>query len=325
VQESGIPHAPRKIVKADRLPVMLSEGKSLELNIYLREDTCAAIDLAMRGSTLGPKESSRQLREAYAVTDTAVRYLQFMANYKDGLFRPDRCDVYEPIREVFDPQDLKAPARWLSQVSGRVMLKKLKPFRYEGFVENMRHPDIWVGNSKIPMPSVPDPVFVTEWCFWLDRRILKKMALETVRQFFIDLFLETHGDYGFLTPEEDHKTKNYVSQPTRTGTSYFFEGDKLEEGLPGIYWGNIFGKIYVDWFGRDKMLTVPCHYREELPDGSFYIQAEEDIFYLQYPFGMEADARIIKHLGAEAFYDINDRGKKCLLPPIIIASRGQQT
>ncbi|MBU0985148.1 MAG: hypothetical protein KKA42_14835, partial [candidate division Zixibacteria bacterium] len=72
-------------------------------------------------------------------SDEAERLLKFVAEYDSGFYCPEKCDVYEPVREVFNPADLSDPVRWLSQASGRVLIKKTKPFRYEGYVENHRH------------------------------------------------------------------------------------------------------------------------------------------------------------------------------------------
>lgn len=84
-----------------------------------------------------------------SLKDVTGRLLRFMATYDDGFYCPEKCDVYEPIREPFDPDDLSVPIRWLSQTSGRVMMKRTKPFRYEGFVENMRFSNYWIDGNPV--------------------------------------------------------------------------------------------------------------------------------------------------------------------------------
>jgi len=292
----------------------MSERSLLVLKAYSRVDTCSDKVLELRSLRLSPKEYVRRMREIKGASPNALKYLQFLSEYKDGLFRPEKCDVYEPIKEIFDPEDLATPAWWLSQPRGRVMVKKRRPFHYEGFIDNMRHAEIWIGGSKTPRPLPPDPIFVIELCLWLDMKALKVLGPEAIIQFFIDFYLQIGGEYGYMAAYDDHRLKNYRAVPTQIGTSHRFEGDNLEKCLPGIFWINIFGGPYVDWFGKQKLAETPCFRHQELPDGSQYIQAAEDVMYYQDPAGAERDRHIIEHLGSDAFYDISIPDKVCRMP-----------
>jgi hypothetical protein len=292
----------------------MSQKRSLVLKSYSRIDTCSDKTLELRSFELPPKEYSRRLRQIKEVSPIALKYLGFLSEYGEGLFRPEKCDVYEPIKEIFDPEDLAEPASWLSQPWGRVMIKKRRPFCYEGFIENKRHPAIWVGDSKVPKPRPPDPVFLTELCLWLDVKVLKVLGADAIIQFFIDFYLQIGGEYGYLAADEDHHLKNYRAVPIDIGISHRFEGDNLEKCLPGIFWVNIFGGAYVDWFGKQKLAKTPCFRHHELPDGSHYIQVAENVMYYKDPDGVEQDNRILQHLGPDVFYDIKDPDKICRVP-----------
>lgn len=268
----------------------------------------------MRDLGLSPKEYSYRLRQIKEASPIALDHLKFFSDYKEGLFRPEKCDVYEPIKEIFNPDDLTTPARWLSQPRGRVMVKKRKPFYYEGYIDNMRHSEMWINDSQVPEARPPDPIFLIELCLWIDMKALKVLGAETVIQFFIDFYLQIGGEYGYMAADEDHHLKNYRVVPIDIGISHRFEGDNLEKCLPGIFWINIFGGAYVDWFGKQKLVTTPCFRHEELPDGSHYIQTAEDVMYYRDPAGVESDNRILQHLGPDAFYDIKLPDKICRVP-----------
>ena len=182
----------------------MRERSFLTLNSYSRLDTCTEGTLELRNLALPIKEYGRRLRRIRGTSPIALDQLTFISTYKDGLFRPDRCDVYEPIKDVFDPSDLATPALWLSQPRGRVMLKKRRPFYYEGFIENRRHQRIWIGGSQEPEPLSPDPVFLTELCLWFDMKVLRVLSEETVIEFFIDFYLQLKGEYGYLSIPHMH-------------------------------------------------------------------------------------------------------------------------
>ncbi len=296
---------------------MAKELRHLALDVYSRLDLSSEKALSLRDMNLSIKEYGQRWKQTEFTSEPSLRLLKFLAEYDDGFYCPEKCDLNEPIIKTFDPNNLSPPVRWLSQPFGRVMVKKAKPFRYEGFVENCRFSNLWERGVSQPLPRGPDPVFLTEWCLWLRTKLLKLKSLQDVRHFFIDLYLVSEGDYGFLTMEQDHKDKNYLVRRVRGGTSSQFVGDNLEKCLPGVYWGNIFGSLYVDWFGRDKFDTLPCYYKEELADGSYYVQSSDDLDYFEKPHSINFVEQITDHLGRDAFFDIRDPFRRCKVPPYI--------
>jgi hypothetical protein len=166
----------------------------------------------------------------------------------------------------------------------------------------------------VPEPVRPDPVFRTEWCLWFRTKLLKIKSSEYLRRFFIDLYLVSEGDWGFLRTEQDHQNKNYLVTEAKSGTTARFVGTNLEHCLPGVYWANIFGRDYVKWFGEEKFADLPCYCKEKLADGSYYVQSSDDLYYFEKPDAVNYVDAIKQHLGPEAFFDIHNPDRKCKVP-----------
>jgi hypothetical protein len=301
---------------------LINRIPNITFQIYSRLDLTSMNYLDIRDRSLSPKEYSRCLRDTEFASKSSERLLQFIANYDHGFYCPEKCNVYEPIRDTFKPSDLSIPIRWLSQASGRVIMKKLKPFKYEGFVENHRFSNHWINNNKVPEPRPADPIFLTEWCLWFQIKLLEIKPIDEIVRFFIDLYLVSEGDYGFLTMQEDHENKNYLIMTDPNGETYSsFIGDSLEQCLPGVYWANIFGRLYVKWFGENKFRTLPCYRRDRLSDGSYYVQCSNDLFYYKKTDVVSYEKEIINHLGKDAFFDIREPDKICQVPEYIKLKR----
>ena len=52
-------------------------------------------------------------------------------------------------------------------------------------------------------------------------------------------------------------------------------GIDLRRGIPDIFWANFFGPEYVEAFGRDRLISAPCHKIEELSDGGIIVFLSE--------------------------------------------------
>ncbi|NOU74269.1 hypothetical protein GC098_23215 [Paenibacillus sp. LMG 31458] len=78
----------------------------------------------------------------------------------------------------------------------------------------------------------------------------------------------------------------------------FGEAENLRVIHPELHWINLFGKPYIELFGRDKLLSAPCYHVEELNKDVIALQLTENPFE---PIP-EEDRRLVKqHLGEEAF------------------------
>lgn len=297
--------------------------ENLSLEIYSRLDLTSKKSLQIRELRLPSKEHRKQIQATRFESKSAKKLLKFMAEYDQGFYNPEDPKLSNSNEKSSCKSYPEPPLRRLSQVGGLVEFKKTKPFRYFGWVKNRRLSEIWEGDGITPyMPDAKDPLFTTEWVFWFRSKWLKLKSASQVKKFISDLFLVTEGDFGFMTMEEDHKNKNFlVVKRKDDGESTRFVGENLEQCLPGVYWVNIFGKLYVDWFGEDKFKTLPCFYKEKLRDGSYLVQVAEDLNYYKTPEGEKAVQEVIDHLGRDAFFDIKDPFRRCAVPDYIRQNR----
>ena len=122
--------------------------------------------------------------------------------------------------------------------------------------------------------------------------------------------------HGFVAHEQDWITKNYFGLPTLVagGHKVSTGGLRLEQGLPGIYWANLFGSQYVEFFGRDRLYSVPAYYREKLHDGGLLVLTAPSPLDYQQPEVLTVQEAIIDHLGRDAFFERANPTKPCRAP-----------
>lgn len=159
--------------------------------------------LELRESKPSPKEYSSNIQQLEISNNNSKNILKFIANYDNGFFLPEKCDAYEPIREKFNPNDLKAPISWLSQPGCAVYLKKIKPLKFEGVIENHCLAMVWDENG-VPLSmnkgsyAERDPYYLGEIWLHIDEKIIKLKSQNYLFEFFLKLFENIKGEYGFI-------------------------------------------------------------------------------------------------------------------------------
>lgn len=242
----------------------------------------------------------------------AEKLISSLVQYRSGLFTPERCDTHEPIQERLASDDISEPIRWLSTVGGRVFFKKTSPFKYEGFLKNRRGEPIWVEKSGVRAvdPKSADPIFLTEWCIWMDRAFERQRPLSELVDFTETLFEVSQGDYGFLALEDDYESKNLL----RTQRSTMFVGTDPERGIPGIYWVNLFGPSYVKWLREERLVSIPSIQLRHLDNGGILFRAYENPSDYSNEIGVQCVIETKKRLGSDRFFDIKEPNRSCLVP-----------
>ena len=91
-------------------------------------------------------------------------------------------------------------------------------------------------------------------------------------------------------------------------------GGTPEWGLVDIYWMNLFGPPYVEFFGEEKLLTAPCYRRERLPDGGFLILTSPSPLLHDKPETKKLETALKDHLNNDAFFDRSNPEKKLRAP-----------
>ena len=211
-----------------------------------------------------------RLSSLFALTPESAReQIRVLSEFQDGIFRPDMCDVYEPIREVFNPQEIDEPVRWLSRPGGWFQFKKRKPIRVEGFIRNHRFQQTWISESRgAPLvevaPKISEPKFLTSWSVRIDRKAVEKCGVGVLKRFLCEMFVASKSEYGYMTTETDYKSKHFsavrTESPVTNGEYIVTEryiGCDPADGVPGLYWINIFGAQYSKWI-QLGMHSIPA-------------------------------------------------------------------
>lgn len=248
----------------------------------------------------------------------AERQIQALSGFENGVFRPQKCDTSEPLKEAFNPEDIAEPIRWLIQPGADFKFKSTKPFKTEGFISNRHYPPMWTREKPngplVPVkPKHPEPRFLTSWTMWIDASSLQKVGADLLIRFATQMFREAEAEYGFLTTESDHESKNFlVTELPSGGTSSKFVGTDPEWGVPGLYWLNLFGPRYAAWLG-DGLDTVPGTV-ERLEGGGVSLRFNALPEDAESPDVLSRESEAIRMIGREKFFDLRQPNRKPISP-----------
>ena len=182
--------------------------KYFQLKILTRINFTDVRLLELREKKPTVKEYTFNIQQLQIANNNSKNILEFIANYDNGYFLPEKCNAYEPIKEKFDLKNLAAPISWLSQPGCAVYLKKIKPFKYEGVIENHCLAMVWDENG-VPLSidkgtyEERDPYYLGEVWLHLDEKIIKLRSEEYLFEFFNKLFENIKGEYGFIKNHEE--------------------------------------------------------------------------------------------------------------------------
>jgi len=192
------------------------------------------------------------LRSRKSLTDSVARQqITALSDFCSGLMRPDKCSEVDPIRTPFDPAEISEPIKWLAQPFGEFFYQKGRPIQVSGQMWNLdRGPDF----------RFRAPLFTNKWTGQFDGRWARKVGLDKVEEFVLEMFRLTGSDFGLLTTEVDLKAKN-TAPPIVS-----FMGLDPEQGVPGLYWINLFSDQYAKWLGL-RQLSKELAVQDELPGG----------------------------------------------------------
>ena len=93
-----------------------------------------------------------------------------------------------------------------------------------------------------------------------------------------------------------------------------FSSMTLAERLPGIYWANFFGRPYIDFFGREKLLAAPCHEAREIGDDLILLLTADSPYRGELFENDEVARRLKQYLNQNAFPGPNFPGEPCSVP-----------
>ena len=166
---------------------------------------------------------------------------------------PDKIGYHEPLKEIYSFD--KAIEMWMFDdgvfpniaKSGDIIGKKKDP--------NVRLDVSWAFGEKIGVPNYVN--------LWFTKKSFKQLRPK-IEDLFKDMIFCLDAFYGYVS---DY---NWVMHQSVTGT--------IETRMPGIFWCNYFGDVYVNFFGKEKILNASWFKTEVLDNGGIiaYLTEEPD-------------------------------------------------
>ena len=234
-----------------------------------------------------------------SLTDSVARkQITALSDFADGLTRPDKCSEFEPIRTQFDPHDIGKPVQWLAKPHGEFLYRKGRPTHLSGQMWNLTHP---------PDARFPSPLFTNYWTGQFDGDWAKRIGIEKVEKFVLEMFRVAGADFGFLTSESDQNAKNQPAQ------HFSYKGLDPATGVPGLYWITLFSSGYATWLGL-KGFPKELGTLKELADGGVLLKFCESADQCRSFEVLQRQRVAIDWLGSEKFFDIRFPGRNVNTP-----------
>lgn len=237
----------------------------------------------------------------WSATEKAQEFVDILV-LEDDFLLPQKYDSREPERFVFDASNLaKLFEIWASETAW-LTLKRRKPFPIWILIQNWKYREHRQFNQI--MAGFDERYFAEE------DNIARLLSCAK------RLYVWGGITHGYICHRQDWDVKNYFGVETKvaSGKSVVTGGLRLQEGLPGIYWANYFGPLYVNFFGREKFLTAPAYHKEELSDGGFLLLTAPSPLDYGRPEVRALEEAIIDHLGRDAFFEKAHPQKVCRVP-----------
>ncbi|MCI0560579.1 MAG: hypothetical protein MN733_18995, partial [Nitrososphaera sp.] len=120
------------------------------------------------------------------------------------------------------------------------------------------------------------------------------------RAFLIDVSAQLRVDYAFVHALPPTPRIRPIDEMLAGATS-----KKLQRWLPGVPWAACYGQLYTDFFGKEKLLSLPIHETRELDTGLVYCQLTSQLLDAIEKTALldERRAAVYDLLGRDAFFD----------------------
>ena len=123
------------------------------------------------------KEYKDFLNSIVIENELSKRIIDFLASYQEGCLCPTKCDAYEPLKELLNPNDITKPVKWLSQPGSAFYFKRdIARFKCDGVIENHRLAPVWEDKKATILlkPLIPEPKVLGEIRIWFNKNDLIK-------------------------------------------------------------------------------------------------------------------------------------------------------
>jgi hypothetical protein len=216
------------------------------------------------------------------------RFINTLCRY-DHSYLPERWDTEDRtrLRQRFDCSSLRAffeewtrPEEWKT-----LFFERTRPFRIEMLVDIQRS-----SYAKFNEFSA----FIHEKQF---RNSTHERELLT---FTSEIGESIHVDYGYIAHAKQAKRQSAVLTPA--------------ERLPGIYWANFFGRPYIEFFGREKLLNTPCYEVREINNDLILLLTAESLNGPEMVNHDEVVNQVKAYLNQNAFAGPSFPDEPCAVP-----------
>jgi hypothetical protein len=245
------------------------------------------------------RELEMNIRSRRSLTESvAKKQITALSDFADGLMRPDKCGEFEPIRAPFDPAYISTPIQWLAKPHGTFFYRKGRPTHVSGQMWNLTHS---------PTARFPSPLFTNYWTGQFDGYWAKRVGIEKIEGFVLEMFRVTGSDFGFLTSAIDRNAKN---QPAPNCS---YKGLDPATGVPGLYWINFFSDEYATWLGLRELPKEVATLKELAGAGVAlkFCESPDECRTLEV---LQRQRAAIEWLGQEKFFDIRFPDRKAVVP-----------
>lgn len=151
-------------------------------------------------------------------------------------------------------------------------------------------------HMELSVDYTPDDRVLDSASLWIDAGFFDE---ETRTAEFLNLakqLYEWRGIvYGYVAHYDEYKgkTRNWLSSP----------GHIMKTALPGMFWANFFGPLYVSWLGEESFETVEAYHKEQLPDGGWLLVTRPNVLKYRNFLLRAHEMKIMAHLGRYAFFE----------------------
>ncbi len=134
-------------------------------------------------------------------------------------------------------------------------------------------------------------------------------VVPTVHKLFRDICAQLPITYGHAHLREEFEAKNMHSDQEGT----WAVGIRLTKYLPGLYWLNYFGNVYVNLIGRDQLVSAPASEAHAISDGVLLSLADSPESW-NTPAYQAREEAVLAHLGPQYFFTRSDPNRETVAP-----------
>lgn len=146
-----------------------------------------------------------------------------------------------------------------------------------------------------------DAKFQSQISFYIDAISLKEAS--KVKELVFNLLSYAKVDFARLQFYSGEEV--FAGRRGEEPNSTLVARQLSEQCLPDLYNISIWGKPYIEFFGREKLMSAPCYKVEDLPSGDIWMQLAPHVYDEKGSWSAIKDvrAKVKAHLDNNAFYD----------------------